>query len=122
MSNLTETLFGVTVPTQPKHTPGPWKMIEEATCFTIYDPSGDEMATVYKTTRASEEENKATAHLIAESPNLADVLEAAHDCFNGQQNLLSTATDDERKVVVENFLNWWNSKALPLLERIEESD
>jgi len=31
MSNSTETLFGVTVPTQPKHTPGPWTMVEEAT-------------------------------------------------------------------------------------------
>jgi hypothetical protein len=46
---------------------------------------------------------------------LERALREAYDCFNGQHNLLSTATDEERRAVVANFLEWWNGKAAPVL-------
>jgi hypothetical protein len=108
------------------HTPGPWvaepEEASEHRGIVISAPAnGWIVATITpEDDRQADEIDWANARLIAEAPNLVDVLEAAHACFNGQHNLLSTATDDERKVVVENFLNWWNSKALPVLERIKE--
>jgi hypothetical protein len=108
------------------HTPGPWvaepEEASEHRGIAICAPAnGWIVATITpEDDRQADEIDWANARLIAESPNLAGVLEAAHACFNSQHNLLSTATDDERKVVVENFLNWWNSKALPVLERIKE--
>jgi hypothetical protein len=54
--------------------------------------------------------NEARARIV----DLEAALRDAQHCFNGQHNLLSTATEEERRAVVANFLNWWNTRALPL--------
>lgn len=39
-----------------------------------------------------------------------EALEAAHAIF-GQQNLLSTASDEERRACIQRAANWWNNVA-----------
>jgi hypothetical protein len=54
------------------------------------------------------------AHLAAEA------LQAFHaGGVMRQANLLSTATDEERRAAVVQVLTWWNEAALPVLERLE---
>ena len=35
-----------------------------------------------------------------------------------QHNLLSTATDKERRETIKRVLDWWNFKAVPFLDKI----
>jgi hypothetical protein len=37
----------------------------------------------------------------------------------GQHNLLTTASDEERREAIERFCAWWNRTALPMLEAVE---
>ena len=55
--------------------------------------------------------------LHAEAAQLQEALRSADAVFNDQHNLLSTATDAERRVVIGNTVNWWNHTAVPVLRR-----
>jgi hypothetical protein len=59
------------------------------------------------------------APIIAAAPEMLIVLQDAKTCFTGH-NLLNTATEEERKQTIENFLNWWNNQAVPIIEKLEE--
>lgn len=48
--------------------------------------------------------------LTALEQELVNVLEQGSQCF-GQHNLLSTATDEERRAALSRFFNWWNNNA-----------
>lgn len=49
-------------------------------------------------------------HRTENPPELLAALEAAGECF-GQANLLSTATDEERREALKRFFDWWNNTA-----------
>lgn len=55
---------------------------------------------------------------VLEIPDVREVLRAAREVVQ-QHNLLSTATDDERRATVQRHLDWWNSKARHLFEALE---
>ena len=44
-----------------------------------------------------------------------NALQAIHSAF-GQQNLLSTATDDERRAALERVIDAYNTYGVPLLD------
>ena len=49
----------------------------------------------------------------------AEALKAFHDGdVIGQHNLLSTATDDERRAALERVLKWWNLARSPVYDRL----
>lgn len=52
---------------------------------------------------------------------LLEVLKAGGECF-GQHNLLSTATDAERRAALDRFFDWWNYRVVPLLNEFEDQD
>lgn len=49
---------------------------------------------------------------------LTDVLLAWHRRVVTQHNLLSTATDEERRAVINRAIDWWNNDVLPILQKI----
>ncbi len=53
------------------------------------------------------------------SGSLIEVLKAGGECF-GQHNLLSTATEAERRAALDRFFDWWNYQAVPLLNEFED--
>lgn len=49
----------------------------------------------------------------------AEALRAFHEGeVIGQHNLLSTATDDERRAALERVLKWWNLAGVPVYDRL----
>lgn len=49
----------------------------------------------------------------------AEALKAFHDGgVIGQHNLLSTASDDERRAALERVLKWWNLAGAPVYDRL----
>jgi hypothetical protein len=65
------------------------------------------------------EQTEANANLIAVAPGLYSTLLAAGNIVR-QHNLLSTATDQERRETIERLIDWWNLVALPALAAVEE--
>ena len=61
----------------------------------------------------------AYCQLHAAAPEMLEALKEARTCFNGQHNLMSTATNEERLAVVDNFLTWWNNKARNVIAKAE---
>ena len=52
----------------------------------------------------------------------AEALKAFHDGdVIGQHNLLSTATDDERRAALERVLKWWNLGSTTVCARPEQT-
>lgn len=62
------------------------------------------------------------AALFIMSFKMSAALKAAQEIANGQHNLLSTATDEDRRRAVENYLDWWNGTVVPLLFPNDASD
>lgn len=54
--------------------------------------------------------------LASEALQLFDVADVL-----GQHNLLSTATDDERRQAIARVIDWWNVAARPVVERLSVS-
>lgn len=105
-----------------KHTPSPWihwtgyndehklqsHICQQDTALIIA------RLDVWKDESANEQD--ANARLIAAAPELLAILEKAKGCFTGH-NLLSTATLEERLKTINNFLDWWNNEAIPVIEK-----
>ena len=49
---------------------------------------------------------------------LLDVLKAGGQVVQ-QHNLLSTATDEERRKTLERWFDWWNNLAVPAINAAE---
>jgi hypothetical protein len=47
------------------------------------------------------------------------LLRLGGECF-GQHNLLSTASDAERREALERFFQWWNGRVVPFLQTAEK--
>lgn len=92
--------------TQP--TPGPWKAVFQhqplATDHWAVETSDG------KNTPAGIVLNEANARLIAAAPEMLEALKSVELIFNGQHNLLSTATIEEKNAVIENAIDFWNKK------------
>jgi hypothetical protein len=50
---------------------------------------------------------------------LARVLVEAQDCFTGA-NLLSTANEADLRETARRFLAWWNDRAAPALQALDD--
>lgn len=116
---------------ESQHTPGPWSVdrTDDYGSYRIHEAAREQNLWVDEGYAISEEEgerrnaiaerhDEGNRRLIQVIPLMREVLKAALACFNGQHNRLSTATDEERKAVVENFLDWWNHKVLPVFDKI----
>lgn len=103
------------------HTSGPWNLDGSSFAHTIR-ANGIHIATtamiVYARSNGVHEEY-ANACLIAAGPELLLALQQAATCFNDQHNLLSTATNEDRRRVVENFIAWWNNTGRMTLAKAE---
>src|SRR3990167_8325555 len=64
-------------------------------------------------------ENASQRRIRDLAPEMLEALKEARACFNGQHNLMSTATNEERLAVVDNFLTWWNNKARTIIAKAE---
>ncbi|MGO9016715.1 MAG: hypothetical protein ACLQVJ_00030 [Syntrophobacteraceae bacterium] len=100
------------------HTKGPWRVHPKDLSGAYQVVPGREGA-LRICTVTNGPEDKDNADLIAASPPLYSALAQASEVFNGQCNLLSTATGAERRVVIENMINWWNNEALPALRLVD---
>ena len=47
------------------------------------------------------------------------LLRLGGECF-GQHNLLSTASDAERRAALERFFRWWNERTAPFLAEVDK--
>ncbi|MCL4499039.1 MAG: hypothetical protein M1335_02185 [Chloroflexi bacterium] len=47
------------------------------------------------------------------------LLEAVQKFPNLPHNLLSTATDEDRRAAIAAILRWWNGEVVPILTEIE---
>lgn len=88
---------------------------EEIPAFEIFNEAGEKVADTNENLPCEEQER--IAMLFSASPALLDVLEQAKDCF-GQHNLLSTATDEERRQAISRFSEWWNYTAVPVITQL----
>ncbi|GJM35027.1 MAG: hypothetical protein DHS20C18_40280 [Saprospiraceae bacterium] len=77
----------------------------EIPAFEIFNEVGEKLADTIEHIPMKQQEN--IAQLFCAAPELLKVLKAAQKCF-GQHNLLSTATDNERRVAIQRFSNWMN--------------
>lgn len=89
------------------HTPAPWKTGEAS-----WNEDGEVRYTLHGNSQAK----KADAQLIEAAPDLLATLKQAGDCF-GQHNLLSTATDEERREALKRFFTWWNHAAISAITK-----
>lgn len=85
----------------------------EIPAFEIFNEVGEKVAETNEHLPASQQEEVAT--LLCNAARVLEVLKMAQDCF-GQHNLLSTATDEERRVALARFSHWWNELAVPAIE------
>ncbi len=53
------------------------------------------------------------------TPTLYSVLARAKNIHMQQHNLLSTATDQERRDTIARLINWWNNEALPAVRLVD---
>ncbi|MBI1227799.1 MAG: hypothetical protein GC192_21370 [Bacteroidetes bacterium] len=89
---------------------------EEIPAFEVFNEEGVKVADTNENLPSKEQEY--TAILFSAAPTLLEVLEKAKDCF-GQHNLLSTATDEERRQAIGRFSEWWNSMAVPAISEVK---
>lgn len=89
---------------------------EEIPAFEIFNEAGEKVADTNENLPCEEQEK--IAMLFSASPALLEVLEKAKDCF-GQHNLLSTATDEERRQAISRFSRWWNDLAVPVITQVK---
>lgn len=107
-----------------KNSPTPWKLNNNSWCSGISITDADGKEVLKARPRISETGKDITynnATLAANAPRMLDAILKARECFNGQHNLLSTATDNERKAVISNFNCWWNGHILQILKELEEN-
>ncbi len=88
----------------------------EIPAFEIFNEAGEKVAETNEHLPISQQEEVAT--LFCNAARMLDVLKMAQDCF-GQHNLLSTATDGERREALARFSSWWNELAVPLLLKLK---
>lgn len=90
---------------------------KEIPAFEVFNEAGVKVADTNENLPLKEQEEMAI--LFSAAPTLLDVLEMAKDCF-GQHNLLSTATDEERREAIKRFSKWWNGMAVPALSTVKK--
>ena len=86
-----------------QHTPTPWNKKYQGNL--IRDKNDSVLAEVIDTSNAAFIVRAVNSH-----DALVEALELAGECF-GQHNLLSTATDEDRRAALKRFFTWWNEKA-----------
>lgn len=72
----------------------------------------------YNNATMSQNHKPTTEQLHACAHEMLDALKAIGKAF-GQHNLLSTATDDERKAALCRIITAYNDHAAPIFERLE---
>lgn len=89
---------------------------KEIPAFEILNEAGDKVAETNENLPAKEQEK--VAALLCNAARMLEVLKMAQGCF-GQHNLLSTATDGERRAALARFSHWWNELAVPAIEEFD---
>lgn len=108
-----------------KHTPGPWTTsgtVVSARVGASQRPVCEiSIAAPSKGKRYSVDDHRpelmANARLIAAAPELLEALEQAGDIVQ-QANLLSTASDADRRATIQRLVNWLNGPRLAALRSI----
>lgn len=106
--------------THSKHTPGPWAVCS-TNCEDVrangYLLFAGQMPLVDPV--AANPEGKANARLIAAAPELLDVAKLLTRACGIQGNLLSTASDPERRELVKIIFEICNEVAAPAIAKAE---
>ena len=115
-----------------KHTPGPWKVapyqadlgasiaicVASSSMMIALIPPTNPEDDPNMETATREPEDEANANIIAEAPTLLETLMAAGD-IKWVHNVANTDDIESLRAICLQYSDWWNHKALPLIEKLE---